>query len=71
MRTQCSIACQYSAHRARVADKHEHEVKIDDDESVLAWQFKTENHNIGFAVFRKVDNNAVSSAVRSYDSTTC
>jgi hypothetical protein len=39
-------------------DKHEHEVKIDDDESVLAWQFKTENHNIGFAVFRKVDNNA-------------
>jgi hypothetical protein len=46
-------------------------VKIDDDESVLAWQFKTENHNIGFAVFRKVDNNAVSSAVRSYDSTTC
>lgn len=46
-------------------------MKIDDDESVLAWQFKTENHNIGFAVFRKVDNNAVCSAVRSYDSTTC
>lgn len=44
----------------RPADKHEHEVKIDDEESVLAWQFKTENHNIGFAVFRKLDNNAVS-----------